>query len=142
MAIKEMSSKLAFRKVGSDAIAANQAFTRLGAVIDTLHADFDTTFIVGASAFTDGTFNCRLRMADDAGFTENVEIVDRDHLVARPVGGIQTITAASTAGDVDYVKLGLFANRRFVELQVEATGVTNGATIEAFVSLGRQVVPA
>lgn len=141
MSIKEMASKLAFRKVGSQAIGSDQAFTRLGAVIDTLGAHFDTTFIVGATAFTDGTFNCRLRMADDAGFTENVEIVDAEHLVEQPAGGIRTITAASTPGTVDYEKLGLFANRRFVELQVEATGVTSGATIEAFVSLGREVVP-
>lgn len=141
MAIKEMCSKLAFRKVGSVAIGANQAFTTLGAVIDTKDADFDNTFIVGASAFTDGVYNLQVQEADDAGFTENVAVLDRDHIVGQPAGGVVSITAASTAGAVDYAKVGVFANRRFLRLQVEATGVTTGATIEAFVALGRSIVP-
>ena len=142
MAIKESCSRLQFRKVGNAAISANQAFTAFGAVIDTKDFDFDICFVVGLSARTDGTFNFRLQMADDAGFTTNVEVVDRDHLVGQPAGGIQTSAAVATAGTVDYKKLGIFANRRFVRLQVEATGVTSGATVDAFVALGGDLVPA
>lgn len=142
MAIKESCSRLTFRKVGSAAISSNQAFTAFGAVIDTKDFDFDVCFVVGLSARTDGTFNVRLQMADDSGFTTNVEVVDRDHLVGQPTGGIVTLNAVSTAGTVDYKKLGVFANRRFVRMQVEGTGITSGATVDALVALGGEIVPA
>ncbi len=141
MSIKEMSSRLAFRKVGDAAIGANQAFTTFGVAIDTKDAPFDTTFIVGASAYTDGTFNLQVQEADDAGFTENVGVLDRDHVVGQPTLPL-SIGAVTAPGTDDMVKFGVFATRRFIRLQVEATGVTTGATLEAFIALGAAINPA
>lgn len=141
MSIKEMSSRLAFKRVGSAAIGSNQGFTAFGAVIDTKDFPFDTTFIVGISAFTDGVYNLQVGEADDSGFTQNVGVLDREHLVGQPVLPI-ALTAALVAGVTNYQKLGFFASRRFARLEVEATGVTTGATLEAFIALGASVVPA
>lgn len=141
MSIKEMSSRLAFKRIGSAAIGSNQAFTAFGAVIDTKDFPFDTTFIVGISAFTDGVFNLQVGEADDSGFTQNVGVLDREHLVGQPVLPI-SLTAALVAGVTNYQKVGFFASRRFARLEVEGTGITSGATLEAFVALGASVVPA
>lgn len=141
MSIKEMSSRLAFKKVGDAAIGSNQGFTTFGAVIDTKDYPFDTTFIVGASAYTDGTYNLQVQEADDAGFTENVGVIDREHTVGQPTLPL-SIAALTTPGTDNMTKFGVFATRRFLRLQVEATGVTTGATLEAFIALGADIVPA
>ena len=94
----------------------------------------------GVSAYTDGTYNLQVQEADDAGFTQNVGVIDREHTVGQPTLPL-SIGAVTTPGVDNMTKFGVFATRRFIRLQVEATGVTTGATLEAFIALGADIVP-
>lgn len=140
MPVREMSSRTQVRHVATQAIAANQAAAAFGAVIDTVDHNNGVGFYVGATAFTDGVYTLTVEEADDAGFTQNVAVLDRNHIVGQPALPVQ-ITALNAAGVDNYQRLGVISTRQFVRLLVEATGVTAGATLNALAVMHPDIVP-
>lgn len=108
-----------------DSAAVTTNTTTAGNIIDT--SDFNSiTFLLNATAYTDGTYKMTITEGDDSGLSDGV--------TATQVIG-DTATIAVTAANAPK-RLGYVGKKRYVRLNIVSTATTAGATLSAVVVKG------
>lgn len=101
--------------------------TTNGNIIDT--SNFNSiTFLLVASAYTDGTYKITLTEGDDSGLSDGAT-VSSDFTI----GDVSTINVAAVDTPV---RVGYTGNKRYVRMNVVSTAVTTGATLGGIVVKG------
>lgn len=116
---REFSSGINMRFLGREALSGATADGVAGVAVDTLDHDTGVAFYIMAEVFTSGQLDFSVETADDAGFTQNVETLTRDHYVEQPVLPVN-LAAAQTPGLGSAIKIGVTSTRKFVRLRRSA----------------------
>lgn len=146
MSKMDATSKVNLRFVGREVLneapaGAGIADGVLGAVVDVSEHSAGVGFYVMAEAFTAGQVDFEVETADDASFTQNVELLTADHYIEHQAIPV-SLSAAQVAGANAALRIGFFASRRFVRLRRSATAA-NGAqmTLVAAILMAPDIEP-
>lgn len=94
-------------------------------IIDTQGYD-KVTFVVVASAYTDGTFTPAVSESDDSGMSGENAVADADLTRLETAAAI---TAATSNSADNSGKIGYVGSKRYVTCDIVSTGVSSGATV-------------
>lgn len=122
MSVKDIRSSLQALLANLAVVSGNG--TTNGAIIDTADFELGLMFTMAIVGFTDGVYNIVIEEsdADDMAGAENVT---GDKLIGALAD--MELDAESANGDV-LPSIGVISNKRYVRVNVVATGVTTGAT--------------
>lgn len=110
--------------------------THTGAVLDTAHYDSGIMFCFAAPVWVDGTYTPNLRESDTG--TGDWSTIPAEQLIGTIADA--TLSAATAEGDA-MPTIGLLSTKRFVELEVEGTAVSSGATVVVTVNKMPELKP-
>lgn len=114
--------KILWAKVPT-AISSNT--TTASNIIDT--QGFDTvTFVVTASAYTDGTYTPALSESNDSGMSGENDVADAEMTRLESAAAVSAATTNSTDASK---KIGYLGNKRYVTCDIVSTGTSSGATV-------------
>lgn len=137
---RDNASKNQLRFLAREVVSTDVADGALGPAVDTLDHDSGITFYVMAEAFTAGALTLTVEEADDAAFTVNQAVLDRDHIVEQPATPIQ-LAAAQTPGSSNAVRIGVHSTRKFIRLRRAGSGGAD-MTVVAAVLMSPDITPS
>jgi hypothetical protein len=94
-------------------------------ILDTAHYDSGIMFSFACPDYGDGTYSFALYESDDSGMSGKT-LVPADQII----GSLSTIifTSQTSIGD-KLSSIGVIGSKRYLQMEVTASGVTTGATI-------------
>lgn len=128
--------------LGFNAAISTDTTTTTGAIIDTADLDGGLTFLIAATAFTDGVYKLAIVEGDAANLSD-AAAVSADALIE--VGSIDAVTTgvvAILANGGKYSKVGVHSTKRYVRANIVSTGTTTGATLNVLALVSPETLPA
>lgn len=137
MPVKDNRSNFEAKLVQTDIISTDT--TTDGASLDTSNFDGGITFVLLATAYTDGTYTPIIEESATGAFTGEETAVADANLVGTEAGA--AISAAVTEGTV-LNTVGIVGTKKFVRMTILSASTSSGATISTIVVAVPELVPS
>lgn len=137
MPVKDIRSNFEPKLVQTDIISTDT--TTDGSSIDTSDFDGGITFVLLATAYTDGTYTPLIEESTTGSFAGEETAVADDNLIGTEAGA--AISAAVTEGTV-LNSIGIVGTAKFVRMTIVSTSTSTGATISTIIQAAPEVIPS
>ena len=142
MAVRDMITTMLTRLSSYNLITTNTTVN--GTIIDTAPFPLGVSYFMIAPGFTDGVYKLTFTEGEESDLSDGVTVTaDKIVPIQDPVQdavntGSEKITLLGNLAQ----RAGLHSTKRYVRANVVSTGVTTGATVAVWCTLGAEVLPA